>query len=125
MFRASQSETSSVMDTSASSGEPSVNQATPEFHAVEQELKARQAVLREIHDEILQQNRADIIRRNPWMRNSMFLLPQDMIRSVESMVTSFELDSLSTPELEQFLQDIRANPSQLHSIFKEYWPGGK
>ncbi|KAL6590175.1 hypothetical protein ACP70R_050161 [Stipagrostis hirtigluma subsp. patula] len=135
-FVESTGELDALMDTSgASSGEASVNQATPEFNAVEQaqppaddmvpveqELEARQAVLSQIREEILQQYRADIIRRNPWMRNRVLPLLPDLMFSVEGMVTSFELNSLSTPDLEEFLNDIRANPKQLRSIFKEYWP---
>ena len=135
-FVESTGELDALMDTSASSGEPSVNQATPEFYAVEQaqppaddmvpveqELEARQAIFGQIRDEMKQQYRADIIRRNPWMRNR--LLEQDILQNVLSMISTFELDSLSTAELEQFIHDIRSNPRQLHFIFKEYWPGGK
>nr|ABY55188.1 ribosomal protein S2 [Bambusa oldhamii] len=125
-FVESTGEIDALMDTtSASSGEPSVNQATPEFHPVQQEVEAQQASLLEIRVEIHKQYLANIIRRNPWMRNSRHLLSQDIWNNVQSMVTSLELESLSTAELEQFLQDIRGNPNQLHFIFQEYWPGGK
>ena len=115
-----------LMDTpSPSSGEPSVNQPTPEFLPVQQEVE-QQALLTEIREVLQQEYRRYIIRSSPWMKyNIAFLFGHDIQLQVESIVTNLELESSSTAELNEFLQDIRGNPNQLHSFFKEYWYGPK
>lgn len=104
--------------TSASSGEPSVNQAAP----VQQEV-AQQALLTEIRGMIHQHYLEYIIRHSPWMRNSELLFGPDIIRNVNSIMEELELELSSIADLEQFLQDIRANPQQLHTFFRKLWSG--
>uniref|UniRef100_K3Z2G8 Uncharacterized protein n=1 Tax=Setaria italica TaxID=4555 RepID=K3Z2G8_SETIT len=90
-----------LMDTTsarASSGEPSVNQPTPEFLPVQQEVE-QQALLTEIRE----------------------VLQQEYRRVAELMIKDLELDLSSIEELQQFLQDIGANPQQLNSEFFNYW----
>ena len=119
-FSESPGELDALMDTTtAPSGEPSVNQPTP--NPVEQE--AQQALF-QVRDEILNLYRQYILRYSPWMKKDItFLFGDDIQLQVESIVTHLELESLSTEELNEFLQDIRGNPNQLHSFFKEYWYG--
>lgn len=69
----------------------------------------------------------NIVGRNPWMRSqgSELHYSQDVANNVQSIVADLELSSLSAAELQGFIQDIRANPKQLNSHFKDFWPGGK
>ncbi|KAF0925993.1 hypothetical protein E2562_019936 [Oryza meyeriana var. granulata] len=72
-FVESTGEIDALMDTTSASGEPSVNQAMPEFHPVQQEVEAQQPVQQEVEAqqasfleirvEIHRQYLADIIRR--------------------------------------------------------------
>jgi len=133
-FSESPGELDALMDTTtAPSGEPSVNQPTPSSgepsvnqpapNPVEQE--AQQALF-QVRDEIWNLYRQYILQYSPWMKKDItFLFGDDIQLQVSSIVTDLELESLSTAELNEFLQDIRGNPNQLHSFFKEYWPSGK
>lgn len=112
-----------LMDTTsarASSGEPSVNQPTPEFLPVQQEVE-QQALLTEIREVLQQEYRRYIIRSSPWMRNTGYLYSPNITRVAELMIKDLELDLSSIEELQQFLQDIGANPQQLNSEFFNYW----
>ena len=104
----SQSAYSQNSDTSAS-----VNQ-----EELEQELRARQAKLREIEELILQRYRAYVVRRYPWMQNSS-LLPDMRGGAVEGIVIELELDALSSIELTECANTLRANPQQLNYFFKD------
>jgi len=90
------------------------------------EEEAQQALYIEIGEEILQQYHRYILRHSPWMKKNIALLfGNEIFLNIQTIIKEFELESLSTAELNEFLQDIRANPKQLHSIFKELWLGPK
>lgn len=105
---------------SASSGEPSVNQPTPELLPVQQEVE-RQALLTEIHEVIKQEYQRYIVRSMHLMKYSGFLHSQSIDTQVQFIIEEIELDRSSVEDLRQFLQDFWANPRQLNSFFKIYW----
>jgi hypothetical protein len=97
-----------------------VNQPTPELLPVQQEVE-QQALLTEVREVIQQAYQRYIIRSSPWMRGSGYLYSQDIADVAQSIITDTELDISSIEELQQFIQDIRANPQQLNWKFKDCW----
>lgn len=87
---------------------------------VQQEVE-QQALLTEIREVIEQEYLRYILRRSPFMRNSAFLSSPKITEVAQLMLQDFELELQSIEELQQFIQDIRANPQQLNSEFKKYW----
>jgi len=116
-----------LMDTSsASSGEPSVNQPTPEFLPVQQEVEQRAQLQQEIQHEIMELYRNFILESSFWMKyNPAYLTGPDITNVAQLIMEQCDLELLPPAELDEFLQDIRANPRQLDVFFKELWGRGR
>lgn len=108
--------TDAMIATTASSGEPSVNQATPEFHPVHE--GQRPLVEQEILNSIVQEYKNFIYRGNLYVLNPGYLTGTDIQEGAKLIMTNLELDLLSINELQQFKQDILLNPKQLTTFFQ-------
>nr|QFO90899.1 hypothetical protein [Cynodon dactylon x Cynodon transvaalensis] len=108
------------------SEEPSVNQAPPEFHPVQLELAQRAQLQQEILLEIMKLYRNYILNSSPWMKfNTEYLTGTDITNVARLIMEQCDLELVSTAELDEFLQDIRANPKQLDDFCKELWGRGR
>nr|AUT20004.1 ribosomal protein S2 [Oryza coarctata] len=87
--------------------------------------EAQQAsLLTEIEEELLRQFRKYIIDQNPWIQMYKEFLPESYLTGIvqKIMENDFEVGSFSIKELKELLQFIRANPLELHDIFRHRWP---
>jgi len=57
--------------------------------------------------------------------NPEYLTGPDITNAAQLIMEQFDLELVSTAELDEFLQDIRANPGQLDDFFKELWGRGR
>ena len=96
-----------------------MNQPTPELLPVPQEVE-QQALLTEIRNVIIQAYWGFVLSHT-WMLGTGLVDPQNIVNMADCIMYNLELDISEIEELQQFIQDLRANPRQLDSEFLRYW----
>jgi hypothetical protein len=103
---------------SASSSEPSVNQATPEFNPIHEDEGQRALLQQNLFQEISQLYEKYLSRSGGIvivMNTGGAGIPEGAL----AMMDTLEVYSSSIDAMEELLRDIRGNPKQLDSLFKD------